>query len=237
VKTSDDISELATALAAAQPSIEGATKDKTNPAFRTKYADLGSVWDAIREPMKTNGLSIVQLPITLVAHELPMVGVSTRLMHSSGQWIEEEFVVPLAKLDPQGAGSAITYCRRYSLMAVLGVCPEDDDGNSASERPQERAAAPVPQRPATWTTPALKKILEDNDLKMADLSPILGAPVTTQNFAGLIDQWLRAPDRDLQLLAESAHALKVKTALAASLPPIEPADLSPRADVRQEAMV
>lgn len=127
---SEQINELAAAMAKAQGSIEGAVKDKNNPAFRSKYADLGAVWDAVREPLAKNGLSVVQFP-----HRVENgVEVETILMHSSGQWISSTLGMPVSKGDAHGLGSAITYARRFSLSAFCGVAPVDDDGNAATGR-------------------------------------------------------------------------------------------------------
>lgn len=130
MQTSDSINELATAFAKAQAKIEGATKDKSNPAFKSKYADLSSVWDACRQALTENGLSVVQV----AEGDGTQATIVTRLMHTSGQWIEGTLIVRPAKTDAQGIGSAITYARRYALAAMVGVCPEDDDGNAASDR-------------------------------------------------------------------------------------------------------
>src|SRR6185295_14959109 len=122
---SDTIKELATALAKAQKRIEGAAKDKTNPHFKSRYADLSSVVDAIRDPVADNGLSYVQ-----VIHDAEAAAkVETIIMHDSGEWFSCGTIsVPVTKLDAQGFGSALTYARRYSLSAAFGVAPEDDDG-------------------------------------------------------------------------------------------------------------
>lgn len=128
MQRSEQIADLAGALAKAQGQIEGAVKGNTNPAFRSKYADLGAVWEAIREPLSSNGLSILQQLST----EESRVACTTLVMHASGQFIEfAPFVVPVSKADAQGFGSAATYCRRYSLMAAVGIAPIDDDGNGA----------------------------------------------------------------------------------------------------------
>ena len=125
---SHDLDKLAAALAKAQSEIEGAVKDKSNPAFRSKYADLGAVWDAIREPLTKNQLSVVQFPRRTATG----VAVRTMLLHSSGQWLAGEMEVPCTKQDAHGVGSATTYERRFSLSAVVGVAPMDDDGNAAA---------------------------------------------------------------------------------------------------------
>jgi len=130
---SQNINELATELAKAQAVMQPAVKDSENPFFKSHYADLSSVWDAIRKPLTDNGLSVVQTPDTL---DGKMVLVTT-LLHSSGQWISGALPVSPTKTDPQSMGSAITYARRYALSALAGVCSEeDDDGNAASAKPK-----------------------------------------------------------------------------------------------------
>lgn len=127
---SENINELATALAKAQGMMRGALKDSANPFFKSKYADLQSVTEAIREAFSSNGLSYIQ---HLSCNKDNEVGCETIIMHSSGQWIGGGVLtVPVSKHDAQGYGSAITYCRRYSLSAASGVAPEEDDGNAAS---------------------------------------------------------------------------------------------------------
>lgn len=121
------IADLAAALCKAQAQMEGAKKDANNPHFKSKYADLASVWDAIRAPLTSNGLSVVQLLRSIQGG----VEVETILMHASGQQISDVFAMPATKNDAQGYGSAATYARRYALMAMVGVAPEDDDGNAA----------------------------------------------------------------------------------------------------------
>lgn len=132
MEASREIAELATALSKAQGVVEGAKKAKDNPAFKgVKYANLEAVWDAIREPFTKEGLSIVQFPCEAPAGH---IGLRTILLHKSGQYLEERFYMPMKDAsNPQAAGSAITYARRYSLMAVAGIAPEDDDGNQAAK--------------------------------------------------------------------------------------------------------
>ena len=140
MRQSESIIELAEAMCAAQAEMGGAVKDSANPFFHSKYADLTSVVKAIKEPFAKNGLSYVQFPYSREAG----VGVTTRLMHSSGQWLESEFVLPLGtdkdkniKRDPQAAGAAITYARRYALAAMAGIPTADDDAESAMLRTSE----------------------------------------------------------------------------------------------------
>lgn len=135
MQQSDSIAALAAALAKAQATVEGALKGKVNPAFKSNYADLASIWDACREQLTANGLSVVQFPGEVIEGRMTL---TTQLSHESGEWMRATMAIPLAKIDPQGAGSAITYARRYALMAVVGVSPEDDDGNAASQRQPAR---------------------------------------------------------------------------------------------------
>jgi len=136
---SDSIAELAKALCKAQGQMGGASKAKNNPFFKSKYADLSEVIRAIKEPFATNGLSYVQFPI----EEGGRVGIETMLMHESGEFLSNSFTVNLSKQDAQGAGSAITYCRRYGLQAVAGIPSEDDDGNTASQDNKKASDEPV----------------------------------------------------------------------------------------------
>ena len=129
--TSNEINELATALAKAQGEMGGAIKGAKNDYLKSSYADLASVIAAVKEPMSNNGLSYIQLPFS----RKDSVGVTTRIMHSSGQWIESSFSIPAPKHDPHTYGSIVTYCRRFSLQSALGVSAEsDDDGNAATKQ-------------------------------------------------------------------------------------------------------
>lgn len=130
METSQQINEIATALAKAQADIKGASKDSTNPHFKAKYADLSSIWDACRAPLSKNGIAVIQSPATSDGQ----VSITTLLAHSSGQWIKDSVAVTPVKADAQGIGSAVTYLRRYSLAAMVGVAPEDDDAESAQGR-------------------------------------------------------------------------------------------------------
>lgn len=146
---SESITEIAAALVKAQAQIEAVKKDSANPFFKSKYADLASVRDAIREPFAANGLCVVQEPST----EDGRVCITTTLLHSSGQYIRSSLRLTPVKQDPQAIGSAITYGRRYALQAVAGVAPEDDDGNAASQGKQ----LPPGVKPADQVPPPAKK--------------------------------------------------------------------------------
>lgn len=144
MKHSESIKEIAAALAKAQGAMGGASKDASNPHFKSKYASLASVVDAVKAALSENGIAYYQTPMTSEKDEC---GVETMLMHSSGEWIlADPFYVPVSKADAQGFGSALTYCRRYSLAAVCGVAPEDDDGNAATSAAPARSVENGPPR-------------------------------------------------------------------------------------------
>jgi len=138
-KTSDTTATLFAAVSVAQSQFAGAKKDAVNPAFRSKYADLASVWDAVREHLTANGLAIIQIPTAIG----PVATVTTILTHKSGEWLSDDLSITSDKNTAQGLGSAITYARRYALSAFLGIAPEDDDGNEASKG---KTDAPVAQK-------------------------------------------------------------------------------------------
>lgn len=127
---SEEINELAEALSKAQGLIEGAAKDSKNPFFKSSYADLHSVMACAKEPLSSNGLSVVQ-PTQVIDGQLCLV---TMLMHKSGQWLKSVMPLILAKQDPQSVGSAITYYRRYNYCSLVGISSIDDDGNAAMDR-------------------------------------------------------------------------------------------------------
>ena len=129
-RSSESIAKLTEALSKAQGVIEGAKKDADNPFFKTTYADLSSVWRACRGPLSENGLAIMQTVETCNDKYI----LVTTLSHSSGEWMRSFMPILLVKHDPQSLVSSITYCRRASLAAMVGVCPSDDDGESAMFR-------------------------------------------------------------------------------------------------------
>jgi hypothetical protein len=137
VKTSDKINELAESLAAAQPKIGIAIKNAVNPHLKNRYADLGAVWDACSDALKSCGLAVVQMPQPSDDGKLHL---ETILIHKSGQWISGVAVVPIAKQDAQGYGATLTYARRYGLAALLGITQDDDDGERACANKSESEA-------------------------------------------------------------------------------------------------
>jgi len=141
MKHSDNIDKIAAALAKAQGEIDGAKKTATNPAFRSKYADLAGCVEACRDSLTEHGIAVLQMPQPCDDG----VMLVTMLTHASGQWIADGGLhVPASKKDAQGFGSALTYARRYGLCAMVGIAPEDDDGNAAV-RSHKPAAKPEPK--------------------------------------------------------------------------------------------
>ena len=126
---SESIANLAIALSIVQGKLTHAIKDSNNPFFKSKYADLESVWDSCRNLLSQNGLAVMQFPGEYYDGTMHL---TTILTHKSGEWIGQDMSVPVTKPDAQGAGSALTYMRRYALAAVVGVVQADDDGNAAS---------------------------------------------------------------------------------------------------------
>lgn len=139
---SDSLASLAAALSKAQAELKPAVKDKTNPHLKSKYADLGSVWDACREALAQNGLSVVQLPVT---DEPGYIALETMLLHASGEYISARARTRLQKDDAQGVGSGLTYLRRYSLSAALGIVADEDDDGHAASQPARQQQAPRAQ--------------------------------------------------------------------------------------------
>lgn len=130
---SQEISKLAKALIAVQRELSPAMKDSKNPFVNSHYASLNSVMQACREALLQNGIWLTQLPVPApVELGAGYIGLVTKLTHAeSGQWQSSFIVAPLPKNDPQGMGSALTYCRRYALTAMLGIVTEDDDAEGA----------------------------------------------------------------------------------------------------------
>lgn len=135
---SETIGKLAEALAKVQGVIEGAKKDSENPFFRSKYADLGAVWDACREQLAVNGLSVAQTN----SPSENGVTVDTTLLHNSGEWISGSLFIPVSKADAQAYGSAMTYARRYALAAMIGIYQEDDDAEGGISRDKKTKREP-----------------------------------------------------------------------------------------------
>lgn len=130
METSPSIAEITKALCAVQSEIKGAVKDSDNPFFRSKYADLASVWEACRVPLNKHGLAVFQS----IDGDSTGVLVTTMLAHISGEWVRDRAYASPKDMTPQSVGSATTYLRRYGLAAIVGVVQVDDDAESSQPR-------------------------------------------------------------------------------------------------------
>lgn len=149
IETSATIVKLAGAVRAVQAAVGGVPKDSTNPHFRNKYASLEGVIDTIREHYLAAGLAVMQAPGPYVDGA---ISLTTMIMHESGEWLRSQMSLPVAKQDPQGVGSALTYAERYSLMALFNLAAVDDDAEAAS-RPAPRAVQAPPARAPVTPAP------------------------------------------------------------------------------------
>ncbi|WP_199614692.1 ERF family protein [Paenibacillus alkalitolerans] len=142
---SDSISKIAAALVAFSGEVKAIEKDGTNPHFRSSYTTLDHMIDETKPLLHKHGLTVMQFP----GGDGERITVRTMIMHTSGEWIESEpLVLKAVKTDPQGAGSAITYARRYSYAAALSLSlGDDDDGNAASHSPQQARTTAQPSKP------------------------------------------------------------------------------------------
>lgn len=129
-RRSTSFGKMALAMAKAQGAMRGALKDAANPFFKSKYADLASVWDDCRHPLSANEIAVFQMPTAIG----PRVTITTLLAHSSGEWLESDLEMKSKDESPQGIGSVISYARRYALAAMVGVYQIDDDAEGAQGR-------------------------------------------------------------------------------------------------------
>jgi hypothetical protein len=176
---SDDIKELAGAMLKVQAEIEPAVKDAENPFAKSKYATLNSVVAASRAALLKHGLWLVQYQTPVEPGHL---GLMTKLVHgASGQWQGSLMVMPLAKADPQGYGSALTYARRYSMAALIGLVVEDDDAEAACGRARGRGKARLEPQARPEKTGAGESLEPENEFlkKLPHLEGISYQTVTT----------------------------------------------------------
>lgn len=127
---SDTMGKIAAALIDAQADFKPAVKDGTNPHFQSKFVTLTGVLDAVSDSLRKHRIAVVQQTDVTDAGGCVLV---TRLIHESGEWVGGRYPVRPVKQDPQSEGSALTYARRYALMSLVGIAPEDDDGHAASQ--------------------------------------------------------------------------------------------------------
>jgi len=174
--SSNDLDKIAPALAAFQSEVSNPKKTADNPFFKSKYADLDEIINTVRPTLSAHGLFVIQSP----EGEGSAAKVTTRIMHTSGQWLEGTISLTAVKADPQGMGSAITYARRYSLAAFLGLAQDDDDGNSASGKTTAREPTKPSTKPALSPQAPIGKTLEDGmKQRCGDIVKALGLDKAT----------------------------------------------------------
>ena len=213
MNSSPELNELATALAKAQGEMLGAVKDATNTFFAKpnsnagKYADLESVWIACRKALTDNGLSVIQY-----GDEAGPVLI-TRLLHSSGQWIQGGFPIKAKDDSPQAIGSGITYARRYGLAAMVGVYQTDDDAEAAQGRhsePGKPLGRPHTPKPEGYAKPPQHVVDEYVD--------VIRAYINVGDVRGLYAEHLKLnPHVDFYIAVGDCLDTKEKAALRAAV--------------------
>jgi hypothetical protein len=157
VNRSESIAKLSVALVKAHAEIGVVVKGASNPFFKSKYADLASVVEAVKPALLKQEIVVVQG----LQDAEGGVAIETMLLHSSGEWISSTLRLPASKEDAQGYGSACTYGRRYGLMAICGVPADDDDGNAAT------ATAPV--KGSTGANDGALDVLNESEIGRAQM--------------------------------------------------------------------
>lgn len=180
MRNSESLASISPALVKAINAIEGVKKGAANPFFKSKYANLESVIEAAHDALAANGLAVMQGPGPMDGN---CITLTTRLIHTSGEWIETDFSLPAGKMDPQAAGSAITYARRYSLMAMLNMPALDDDGE---------ASMPRTTKPGEPKNPNVSVHPEGPDWWGAEGSGMSAAKAKAEGWGETLDGWLGA---------------------------------------------
>lgn len=180
MRSSDTLTKISPALVKAINAIEGVKKGADNPFFKSKYANLESVIEAAHGALEANGLAVMQGPGPMDGN---CITLTTRLIHESGEWVETDFSLPAGKMDPQAAGSAITYARRYSLMAMLNMPAVDDDGE---------ASMPRTTKPGEPKNPNVSVHPEGPDWWGAEGSGMSAAQAKKDGWGETFDGWLGA---------------------------------------------
>ena len=171
---------IASALVRAQRGFAPALKTSTNPHFRSKYVDLAGCIEAVVDALNAAGIALIQR----TSEDNTGVTVETVFVHESGEMMEcGKLHVPASKQDPQGYGSALTYARRYSLMAAAGIAPEDDDGNAASKTPTPKVSATK-----TDLVPPNRMVV------VADVAAAIDERMSANDLIGAFEEYLGVTD-------------------------------------------
>jgi len=193
-QTSEQTDQLAKALAGLQATCGGCKKSGHNPHFKSRFTTLADAWAVVRPALTGLGLAVAQLPVALGEQ----AGVVTHVLHESGQWLRSTLLLPVGgKPTAQAVGSAITYARRYSLLAVCGVADDDDDGHAATEAPTQasRRRTTAPTQAASRRAPPARhgELQEDVAEAIRALREIGASPGVTD----AAEHWAAArPDAD-----------------------------------------
>jgi hypothetical protein len=170
MRTSESVAKIFPDFIKAQGEFKDAEKNGTNPFFKSEYSTLQDVFSAVRPALSKFGLAVIQAPEIGEGQGQRSVKVVTRIVHTSGEWIESDISVELKESGPQPMGSAVTYLRRYSLAAMMGIASEeDDDGNATStkkqthEQSQKSPAPPAAPKPPASTPPSATKAAPTGD--------------------------------------------------------------------------
>jgi hypothetical protein len=230
MRTSEQINELAGALAKAQAQFTTVTKDKSANAgkYGYTYASLPAVMEAITGPLGKHGLAVVQS----VEQGNGQVTVTTRLFHSSGQWLEGDCVMPIGQGGPQAVGSAITYGRRYGLSTLLGIVTDDDDDGAhaqanSSKTSGARTRSPKPRKPREATAKEVEDQVQtakkaDKDTKeLQDIMAFIKGADTKEELDTVVDG---AADLVGEELAVARAAYSAKRDELTGRPPSPPVD-------------
>jgi len=154
MKKSEQLNELGVALAKANIELANPKATSDNPFFKSKYADLAEIINVSRPVLSKHGLSVIQTP----SYDMGIVTVETMMLHASGQWIIGEISAPADKPTAQGIGSAITYCRRYSLAAICCLAHEEDDDGQEATKSSSKAPKQPPKIPKAQITKACQDL-------------------------------------------------------------------------------
>lgn len=190
---------LFAAYAKAQADMGAVVKDAANPAFKSKYASLANVVDAVLPALNANGLAVIQSP----SFDGEVLTVETMLIHAEGGYARASLAVRPGKPDAQGIGSAITYLRRYALMSIAGVAPEDDDGNAASANGEGGKRFTAPE----FVTPAeaahLEAVADEVGARKVAFLKAMGVTDFDKFLAKDYDKALAALERKRQQTAQT----------------------------------
>ena len=211
---SESIAKIAAALAAFQSEVKDPARDGENPHFRSKYVQLDGLLAAVRPILSKHGLSVMQS----TGGDGQDISVTTEIMHTSGEWIRTDaLILKAVKADPQGAGSAVTYGRRYSLSAALGVAWDDDDDGNAASAPPKSKAKPAPKATKNDHLKAVAEAAKKQHVKNEEIKEIMQevygkstsaelsddeAADFAKNFVAYAVQWMNHKSEDEKLMED-----------------------------------